>query len=58
MEKMNRNKFFTTLGIGALVASITTVIPFKFFSNLSKASRQKKIQVSVHPSAVKRNGKV
>jgi hypothetical protein len=58
MEKINRNRFFGTLGKGAVAAVITAAIPFKFFSNLSKASRQKKIQVVVHPSAIKRNGKV
>jgi len=58
MENMNRTKFFGTLGKGAVAAAITAAIPFKFFSILSKVSRQKKIKVVVHPSAVKRNGKV
>ncbi len=58
MEKINRNKFFITLGKGALVTAITAAVPFKFFSKLSKTSGQNKIQVVVHPSAIKRNGKV
>ena len=58
MEKMNRNKFFGTIGKGTLVAAVISFIPFKIFSNLSKASERKKIKVSIHPSAIKRNGKV
>lgn len=55
---MNRNKFFGAIVKGAVAIAITAAVPLKFFSNLSKASRQNKIQVVVHPSAIKRNGKV
>lgn len=58
MEKINRNRFFSTLGKGALVTAIISAVPFKLFSNLSKTSTKKKIQVVVHPSAIKRNSKV
>ena len=58
MGNMNRNKFFATLGKSTILIAIATAIPFKFFSNLSKASREKKIKIAIHPSAVKRNGKV
>ena len=58
MEKINRNKFFGALGKVAVATVITVAVPFKLFSKLSNTSRQKKIQVVVHPSAIKRNGKV
>jgi len=58
MEKMDRNKFFGTLGKGALVAAVSALMPFKMFSNLPKAYGGKKIKISIHPSAIKRNGKV
>ena len=55
---MNRNKFFATLGKSTILVAIATAIPFKFFSNLNRVSREKKIKIAIHPSAVKRNGKV
>lgn len=58
MEKINRNKFFASFGKGLLVTALAGAVPFKLFSKLSKASGQNKINVAIHPSAIKRNGKV
>lgn len=58
MNKINRKKFFGTVGKNAFIAAIASAIPYKFFSSVIKASDKKKIKVAVHPSAVKRTSKV
>ncbi len=58
MEKISRNKFFGAIGKGVIATAITAALPIKFFSNVSKTTRQEKIKVAVHPSAIKRNDKV
>jgi hypothetical protein len=54
---LNRKNFFGKIGKSALVAAVASVIPFKFFSSVAKASTNKNIKVKIHPSAVKRNDK-
>ncbi len=58
LNKINRKNFFEKVGKGAFVAALASVIPFKFFTSVAKASSNKNIKVKIHPSAVKRNDKV
>jgi len=58
LSKINRKNFFEKIGKGALAAAVVSVIPFKFFTSVAKASSNKNIKVKIHPSAVKRNNKV
>ncbi|MEW6701287.1 MAG: hypothetical protein AB1298_01075 [Bacteroidota bacterium] len=59
MNKINRKKFFGTVGKNVFIAAIASVIPYKFFSSVVKASdkNKKKIKTAIHPSAVKRTNK-
>ena len=57
-DKINRKIFFEKIGKGVFVAAVASVIPFKFITSVTKASSNKKIKVTIHPSAVKRNDKV
>jgi hypothetical protein len=58
LSKINRKNFFEKIGKGALAAAVASVMPFKFFSSIAKASSNKNIRIKIHPSAVKRNDKV
>lgn len=58
MKKLDRKKFFNTIGKGALITAIASVLPVKYFTSVVKSSDQNKIKIELHPSAVKRNKKV
>jgi hypothetical protein len=58
MKNINRKIFFGMIGKGLFIAVISSAIPIKYFSNLSKKVKQQKINIVVHPSAIKRNDRV
>jgi hypothetical protein len=51
-----RGKFFGTIGKGALYTFLASVLPVKLLS--AKNFYRKKIDIHIHPSAVKRINKV
>jgi hypothetical protein len=55
-KKFSRNSFISKFGKGALITSIVSWLPIKFL--FSKKNDNKKIDIKIHPSAVKRNNKV
>lgn len=56
-NSFNRKKFFEKIGKAALVIGLASVLPIKFFGTKKKRINRK-IKVYIHPSAVKRSGKV
>jgi len=57
-NKMDRKNFFQKIGFGVMLAAISTSLPAKLFSSIAKSSLSKKVNIKIHPSAVKRNDKV
>lgn len=51
-----RKKFFNTVGKGTILAMVASVFPLRILT--AKGKNNKKINVQIHPSAVKRNNKV
>ncbi|UCH64726.1 MAG: hypothetical protein JSW63_08850 [Ignavibacterium sp.] len=49
---MNRNKFFSVVGLGMIGVFMTKIIPFKFTSG--KKTNAKKVNIKINPLAVKR----
>lgn len=51
-----RRNFFKYLGAGAIGTSVLSLLPFKFGNSAEMIdnTENKKIKVSIHPSAVKR----
>lgn len=56
IKKYTRGKFFGTIGKGTLYTLLVSVLPFKLLS--AKNFYRKKIDIQMHPSAVKRINKV
>ncbi len=52
-KKINRKNFFGNVGMGLLFIGLMKNLPFKFLNNIKRNS--KKIKVTIHPSAIKRN---
>jgi hypothetical protein len=52
MKRMNRNKFFSVVGLGMVGVLISKIVPFKFASG--KNVKTKKVNVKINPLAVKR----
>lgn len=55
-KKFDRKKFFTTSTKILLFTMLSSIFPVKIFS--SKKTINKKLNISIHPSAVKRVNKV
>ena len=53
-KTISRKKFFGTLGKGAVVVAIASMLPFNLFAKKEKKSKNK-IDIKIHPSAVRRN---
>ena len=53
----NRKKFFEKIGKAAVVVGLASMLPIKIFGTKKNRINQK-IKVNIHPSAVKRSGKV
>jgi len=49
---MDRNKFFSVVGLGVIGVLFTKIFPIKFTS--TKNSKKKNIEVKINPLAVKR----
>ena len=49
---MNRNKFFSVVGLGMIGVLMSKVFPIRFTSN--KKLKAKKVKVKINPLAVKR----
>ena len=49
---MNRNKFFSVVGLGMIGVLLSKIVPFKFTSG--KIAKTKKVKVKINPLAVKR----
>jgi hypothetical protein len=52
MKRMNRNKFFSVVGLGMVGVLMSKIVPFKFASG--KNVKTKKVNVKINPLAVKR----
>ena len=52
-NKVDRRIFFEKLGKASLVMAAASMLPIKIFGG--KKRTDKKVQVKVHPAAVKRN---
>ena len=50
-NNIGRRKFFSRVGMGALAFTLLSSFPFKLFA---KEKSIKKVNVKIHPSAVKR----
>ena len=50
-NNIGRRKFFSRIGTGALALTLLSAFPFKLFASEKNV---KKINVKIHPSAVKR----
>lgn len=57
IKNFNRKRFFTTIGLTAFAAFVTTTFPFSFLKGKSevKLSKNNKIKVQSNPLAVKRD---
>ena len=55
MKVMNRNKFFSVMGIGMIGVMVSKFIPIRFIHG--KKKNTKNVKVKINPLAVKR-GKV
>lgn len=55
MKIMNRNKFFSVMGLGMIGVMVTKFIPIRFTNGKNKNT--KNLKVKINPLAVKR-GKV
>ena len=53
MKRMNRNKFFSVVGLGMVGVLMSKIVPFKFTSG--KKVKTKKVNVKINPLAVKRD---
>jgi len=49
---IDRNKFFSVVGLGVIAVLFTKIFPFSFASNTK--SKGKKMKVKINPLAVKR----
>ncbi|NMB81417.1 MAG: hypothetical protein GYA14_06325 [Ignavibacteria bacterium] len=56
IKSYTRKNFFSTVGKGTIFAMVTSVFPIKILT--AKGQNKQKINVQIHPSAVKRNNKV
>jgi hypothetical protein len=52
INMMNRNKFFSVIGLGMIGVLMIKIFPFRFSSG--RKMRAKKINVKINPLAVKR----
>ena len=52
MKMMNRNKFFSVMGLGMIGVMVSKFIPIRFTGGYKKNS--KKVKVKINPLAVKR----
>ncbi len=57
-KKIDRRSFFSTLGKGAVITAVAVSLPTKFISSIDRVSKKEKINIVIHPSAVKRTKKV
>lgn len=55
IKKIGRKVFVGRLGKGAFFAFLASVLPLKIFASYKP---EQKIDIKIHPSAVKRNDKV
>jgi len=56
MKKYSRKNFFSTVGKGIIIGFVTSIFPLKKL--IAKRKNDQKINLQIHPSAVKRNSKV
>jgi hypothetical protein len=57
MKKIDRKNFFGLISSGVMIGSIISFAPIKLFGNIAR-SASKKIEIKIHPLAVKRTSKV
>ncbi|NJD21367.1 MAG: hypothetical protein FIA82_01680 [Melioribacter sp.] len=57
-KKIDRRSFFSTFGKGAIITAVVSALPTKFISSIDRVSKKEKINIVIHPSAVKRTKKV
>jgi len=57
-KKINRRNFFSTFGKGVVITAVAASLPTKFISSVNRVSKKEKINIVIHPSAVKRTKKV
>lgn len=55
IKKISRKIFVGRIGKGAFLTFLASILPYKI---LASQKPEKKIDVKIHPSAVKRNNKV
>ncbi len=55
IKKFNRKVFVGRVSKGAFYTFIASILPFKIFASYKP---EKKIDIKIHPLAVKRNNKV
>jgi hypothetical protein len=56
MSNLNRKNFFTIIGLSALGLAITSLWSKNTVKNISNLAN-KKVQIKIHPKAVKRTSK-
>jgi len=56
MKKYSRKNFFSTVGKGIIIGFVASVFPLRRL--IAKRKNDQKINLHIHPSAVKRNSKV
>ncbi len=57
-KKIDRRSFFSTIGKGVIITAVASALPTKFISSIDRISKKEKINIVIHPSAVKRTKKV
>jgi len=56
MSKLNRKKFFSIIGLSAFGLAVTSIWSTKSVKKISNLAN-KKVEVKIHPKAVKRTSK-